>query len=46
MDKKKWLFILSHASERPLEAIVLMKIAINMKAFDDETEIDFFLMAL
>jgi predicted peroxiredoxin len=44
MDKKKWLFILSHASERPLEAIVLMKIAINMKAFDDETEIDFFLM--
>jgi predicted peroxiredoxin len=44
MDKKKWIFLLSHATESPLEAIVLMKIAINMKAFDDEAEIDFFLM--
>ena len=44
MDKKKWIFLLSHATESPLEAIVLMKVAINMKAFDDEAEIDFFLM--
>ncbi|MEJ2695879.1 MAG: DsrE family protein [Candidatus Sulfobium sp.] len=44
MDKKKWIFLLSHATESPLEAIVLMKVAVNMKAFDDEAEIDFFLM--
>ena len=44
MDKKKWIFLLSHATESSLEAIILMKVAINMKAFDDEAEIDFFLM--
>ena len=44
MDKKKWIFLLSHATENPMEVIGLMKIAINMKAFDDESEIDFFLM--
>jgi predicted peroxiredoxin len=44
MEKKRYLFILSHAAENPSEAVVLMKIATNMKAFDDEAEIDFFLM--
>ncbi|MDA8239659.1 MAG: DsrE family protein [Nitrospiraceae bacterium] len=44
MEKKKYIFILSHATERPLEVIVQMKIATNMKAFEDEAEIDFFLM--
>ncbi len=44
MEKKKYIFLLSHATERPLEVIVQMKIATNMKAFDDEAEIDFFLM--
>ena len=33
MDKKKWIFLLSHATENPMEVIGLMKIAINMKAF-------------
>jgi predicted peroxiredoxin len=44
MEKKKYIFLLSHATERPLEVIVQMKMATNMKAFDDEAEIDFFLM--
>ena len=44
MEKKKYVFILSHATERPMEPVVLMKVATNMKAFDDEAEIDFFLI--
>lgn len=44
MDGKKFIFVLSHATERPVEVIVMMKTATNMKAFDDEIELDFFLM--
>ena len=41
---KKYVFLLSHATERPFEVIVQMKTATNMKAFDEEAEICFFLM--
>jgi predicted peroxiredoxin len=44
MDGKKFIFVLSHATEKPAEVIVMMKTATNMKAFDDEIELDFFLM--
>lgn len=44
MVGKKFIFVLSHAAEKPAEVIVMMKIATNMKAFDDEIELDFFLM--
>ena len=44
MDGKKFIFVLSHATEKPVEVIVMMKTATNMKAFDDEIELDFFLM--
>jgi predicted peroxiredoxin len=44
MDGKKFIFVLSHATEKPVEVIVMMKTATNMKAFDDEIELDFFLI--
>lgn len=44
MEKKKFVFVVSHAAQNPAEAIVMMKIATNMKAFDDDAEINFFLM--
>jgi predicted peroxiredoxin len=44
MVGKKFIFVLSHAAEKPAEVIVMMKTATNMKAFDDEIELDFFLM--
>ncbi len=44
MAGKKFVFVLSHATEKPAEVIVAMKTATNMKAFDDEIELDFFLM--
>ena len=44
MEKKKYILILSHAAANPLEAIVMMKVATNMKAFDDEIELDVFLV--
>ncbi len=44
MEKKRFVFILSHSTDNPVESIVLMKTATNMKAFDDEAEIDLFLM--
>src|SRR5512147_336026 len=44
MEKKKYVFVLSHATQNPMEVIGLMKIAINMKAFDDTVELDFFLI--
>ena len=44
MDGKKFIFILSHATEKPAEVIVMMKTATNMKAFDEEIVLDFFLM--
>lgn len=44
MVGKKFIFLLSHATEKPAEVIVMMKTATNMKAFDDEIELDFFLL--
>lgn len=44
MEKKKYIFVLSHSTSNPIEAIGLMKIAMNMKAFDDNIELDFFLI--
>lgn len=44
MDKKKYIFVLSHLTSNPMEVIGLMKIAMNMKAFDDTIELDFFLI--
>jgi len=44
MDKKKYIFVLSHSASKPIEAIGLMKIAMNMKAFDDSIDLDFFLI--
>ncbi|MBI5640871.1 MAG: DsrE family protein [Nitrospirae bacterium] len=44
MEKKKYIFVLSHATQSPMEVIGLMKIATNMKAFDDSIELDFFLI--
>jgi len=44
METKKYLFTLTHATSNPLEVIVFMKIASNIKAFDDSAEIVFFLV--
>jgi len=44
MEKKKFLFVLSHATTNPMEVLGIMKIASNMKAFDDEAEIAVFLI--
>jgi predicted peroxiredoxin len=44
MGSKKFIFILSSAEKNPLEALGLMRIATNMKAFDDSVVIDFFLI--
>ena len=44
METKKYLFTLSHATSNPTEVIVLMKIASNIKAFDDSAEVVFFLV--
>ncbi len=42
MEKKKFIFILSHASKNPIEAMGLMRIAANMKAFNSDATVDFF----
>jgi len=44
MENKKFIFILSRASKNPIEAVGLMRIAANMKTFDESCEIDFFLI--
>ena len=44
MEKKKYIFILSHATTNPMEVIGYLKIASNMKAFEDDIELDFFLI--
>jgi len=41
---KKFLFTISHATSSPLEAIGILKVASNMKAFDDDAEIAVFLL--
>lgn len=44
MDNKKFVFILSSPLKKPVEAVGLMRVASNMKAFDDSVVIDFFLI--
>jgi predicted peroxiredoxin len=44
MDNKKFIFILSHVTSNPVEVLGIMKVASNMKAFSDETEIAIFLI--
>ena len=44
METKKFLFTLSHATTNPMEVIGFMKIASNIKAFDDTAEVAFFLI--
>lgn len=44
MESKKFLFVLTHATTRPIEVLVFFKIASNMKAFDDSIDITFFLV--
>jgi len=41
---KKFLFTISHATSSPLESIGILKIASNMKAFEDDAEIAIFLL--
>jgi predicted peroxiredoxin len=41
---KKFLFTISHATSSPLEAIGILKVASNMKAFDEDAEIAIFLL--
>lgn len=41
---KKFLFTISHATSSPLEAIGILKIASNMKAFDEDADIEVFLL--
>ena len=44
METKKFLFTLSHATSNPTEIVILMKIASNIKAFNDSAEVAFFLI--
>ena len=44
MEPKKFLFTLSHATTNPMEVIGILKIASNMKAFDDTVEVAIFLL--
>lgn len=44
MEPKKFLFTLSHAESNPMEVIGILKIASNMKAFDDTVEVAIFLL--
>ena len=44
MEKKKYLFTLSHATTNPMEVIGIFKILANMKAFDDTMEAVVFLL--
>jgi predicted peroxiredoxin len=41
---KKFLFTISHATSSPLEAIGILKISSNMKAFDEDADIVVFLL--
>ena len=44
MEKKKYLFTLSHATTNPMEVIGIFKVLSNMKAFDDSIELAVFLL--
>jgi predicted peroxiredoxin len=41
---KKFLFTISHTTSSPMEVIGILKIASNMKAFEDDAEICVFLL--
>lgn len=41
---KKFLFTISHSTSSPMEAIGILKISSNMKAFDEEADIVVFLL--
>ena len=41
---KKFLFTISNSVSRPMEPIAILKIASNMKAFEDDAEIVIFLL--
>jgi predicted peroxiredoxin len=41
---KKFLFTISHSTSSPMEAIGILKIASNMKAFEEDAEIVVFLL--
>ena len=41
---KKFLFTISHAHSSPLEAIGILKVASNMKAFDEDADVVVFLL--
>ena len=41
---KKFLFTISHAASSPMEAIAILKIASNMKAYEDDAQIIVFLL--
>jgi predicted peroxiredoxin len=44
MSDKKFVFTLSHATTNPIEVLGIMKIASNIKAFSDDSEIAIFLI--
>lgn len=41
---KKFLFTISHSTSSPMEAIAILKIASNMKAYEDDAEIAVYLL--
>ena len=43
-EKKKFLFIISQANSNPVQMLGIMKIASNMKAFDDTADLVIFLL--
>ncbi len=44
MEQKKYVFMLSHATTKPIEVLGILKIVSNMKAFDDSADIAVFLI--
>jgi predicted peroxiredoxin len=44
MENKKYLFVLAHATTKPIGVLVFFKIASNMKPFDDSIDIAVFLV--
>jgi len=44
MENKKYLFVISHSTTNPIEVLGIMKIASNMKAFEDSIDVAIFLI--
>lgn len=44
MVGKKFLLTICHAASSPLEAVAVLKVASNLKAFDDEADVRVFLL--